>query len=101
MKEEMKAWIYTVKCKSNGTLDQYKARLVTKGYTPTYGIEYEETFAPIAKMNTFDAKNVFLHRDMEEEVYMKISQRFYSHNEKNKVCKLKKALYELKQSPQA
>ena len=45
-------WIYTVKCKSDSTLDQYKARLVAKGYTQTYGIDYEETFAPIGKMNT-------------------------------------------------
>ncbi|RDY07817.1 hypothetical protein CR513_08025, partial [Mucuna pruriens] len=63
-------WIYIVKCKSDGTLERYKARLVAKGYTQTYGIDYEETFALIAKMNT------------------------------NKVCKLKKALYGLKQSPQ-
>ena len=45
-------WIYTVKYKSDGTLDRYKARLVAKGYTQTYGIDYEETFAPIGKMNT-------------------------------------------------
>ena len=44
-------WIYTVKHKSDGTLDRYKARLVAKGYTQTYGIGYEETFAPVAKMN--------------------------------------------------
>ncbi|RDX71963.1 hypothetical protein CR513_48619, partial [Mucuna pruriens] len=111
MKEEMEApkdkraigcrWIYIVKCKSDGTLERYKARLVAKGYTQTYGIDYEETFAPVAKMNTirviislvahfgwnlqqFDVKNAFLHGDLEEEVYMEISPRFYSHNEKNK-----------------
>jgi len=45
-------WIYTVKYKSDSTLDRYKARLVAKGYAQTYGIDYEETFAPVTKMNT-------------------------------------------------
>ncbi|RDX74615.1 hypothetical protein CR513_45622, partial [Mucuna pruriens] len=84
-----------MKCKYDGTLDQYKARL-------TYGIDYEETFSLVAKMNMnlqqFDVKNAFLHGDL-EEVYMKILPTFCSHNEKNKVCRLKKALYRLKQSP--
>ncbi|RDX65732.1 hypothetical protein CR513_55583, partial [Mucuna pruriens] len=94
-------WIYTVKCKSDGTLERYKERLVAKGYKQTYGIDYEETFTPVAKMNTvrviislathfgwnlqqFDVKNAFLHGELEEEVYMEIPLGFYSHNEKNK-----------------
>ncbi|RDY10160.1 hypothetical protein CR513_05363, partial [Mucuna pruriens] len=92
------------KCKFDRTLEQYKGRLVAKGYTQIYGINYEETFAPVAKnmnLHQFDVKNAFLHGDPEEEVYMDIPLGFYSHNEKNKVCKLKKTLYELKQSPQA
>ncbi|RDX62730.1 hypothetical protein CR513_58903, partial [Mucuna pruriens] len=129
MKEEMKAleknstWeivdrpkdkrIYIVKCKFDGTLEQYKTRLVTKWYTQTYRIDYEETFTSVEKMNMvkvilslvthfdwnlqqFDVKNVSVRGDIEEEVYMEIFLGFYSHNEKNKVCKLKKTLYGLK-----
>ncbi|RDY07904.1 hypothetical protein CR513_07929, partial [Mucuna pruriens] len=88
------------RCKSDGTLERYKARLVVKGYTQTYKIYYKETFAPVAEMNMFDVKNVFLHGDI-EEVYMEILLGFHSHNEKNKVRRLKKALYGLKQSPRA
>ena len=45
-------WIFTMKYKSDGSLDRYKVRLVTKGYTQTCGIDYHEIFAPMAKMNT-------------------------------------------------
>uniref|UniRef100_F6I415 Reverse transcriptase Ty1/copia-type domain-containing protein n=1 Tax=Vitis vinifera TaxID=29760 RepID=F6I415_VITVI len=77
-------WIFTVKYKSYGSLERYKVRLVTKGYTQTYDIDYHKTFAPMTKMNTvkillslaaikawslnqFDLKNAFLHRDLEDE----------------------------------
>ncbi|RVW62074.1 Copia protein [Vitis vinifera] len=78
-------WIFTLKYKADGSLERHKARLVAKGYTQTYGVDYQETFAPIAKMNT---------------IYMNIPLGF-EENTGNKVCKLKKALYGLKQSPRA
>jgi len=75
-----------------GNVDRYKARLVAKGYSQTYGIDYDETFAPMAKMDTLrtlisyavnfgwplhhmDVKNTFLHGDL-EEVYMEIPPGF-------------------------
>jgi len=111
-------WVYTLKYKADGSLERYKARLVAKGYTQTFGIDYQETFAPVAKMNTirilfslsanlgwcrqqYDVKNAFLHRELEEEVFMDPPPRFSHSLLPNQVCRLKKALYGLKQSPRA
>ena len=45
-------WVFSTKYKSSGIIDKYKPRLVVKGYTQTYGIDCQETFAPVTKMNT-------------------------------------------------
>ena len=111
-------WIYTLKCKSNGSLDRYKARLVARGYTQIFGIDYQETFALVARINTirilislavnldwplnqYDIKNAFLHGDLKEEIHMAVPLGYEGSMHRDKVCKLKKALYGLKQSPRA
>ncbi|RVX14584.1 Retrovirus-related Pol polyprotein from transposon TNT 1-94 [Vitis vinifera] len=111
-------WIFTIKYKADGLVERFKARLVARGFTQSYGIDYQETFAPVAKLNTIrillslavnqdwclqqlDIKNAFLNGDLEEEVYMEIPPGFEESMAKNQVCKLQKSLYGLKQSPRA
>lgn len=104
----------TLKYNADRSLETCKARLVAKGYTQTYGVDYQETFAPVAKMNTarvllslaanlqwslpqFDVKNAFLHGELKDKVYMEEPPRFTSELRTN-VCRWKKALCGLKQS---
>ena len=111
-------WVFTVKHNADGSVKRYKARLVAQGFTQTYGIDYEETFAPVAKLNSirvilsiavnldwplfqFDIKNAFLNGDLDEEIYMRIPPGFEGEAGIGNACKLRKSLYGLKQSPRA
>ena len=108
-------WVFTIKYKSDGLVECYKERLVAKGFTQTYGIDFQETFGPVTKMNSirvllslainldwpllqFDIKNAFLNGDL-EEVYMDLPLSFDADH--GKVCRLRKPSYGLKQSPRA
>ncbi|CAH9050004.1 unnamed protein product, partial [Cuscuta epithymum] len=108
-------WVYKVKHKSDGTVERLKARLVIFGNRQVAGLDYTETFAPVAKMVTvrafraiaackhwelhqMDVHNAFLHGDLHEEVYMTIPPG-YKTRDTTLVCRLHKSLYGLKQAP--
>ena len=112
-------WLYTVKVGPDDKIDRFKARLVAKGYTQIFGLNYSDTFSPVAKMASvrlllviaairhwplyqLDIKNAFLHDDLEEEVYMEKLHEFVAQGESsNMVFRLHISLYGLKKSPRA
>jgi hypothetical protein len=109
-------WIYKIKHATDGSVEKFKERFVARGFTQKEGINYEETFAPVArytsirtiialtsvlgwKLHQMDVKTTFLNGKIEHEVFVEQPNGFVLHNKGTHVCKLRKALYGLKQAP--
>ena len=101
-------WVYKLKRDTNGEILKYKARLVAKGYVQKYGVDFEEVFAPVTRLETvrlllalaakngwevhhLDVKSAFLNGKIQEEVYVTQPQGFERKGEEHKVYKLLKA----------
>jgi hypothetical protein len=106
-------WVYRIKYNSDGSIDRYKARLVARGDSQVAGTDYDELFAPVVRFDSLrlllaisasrrwqprqlDVKTAFLYGHLKEEIYMRLPER---RKIDGKVCKLKRCLYGLKQSP--
>lgn len=111
-------WIFRNKLDDQGSVTRNKARLVVQGYNQEEGIDYDESFAPVARMEAIrmliafashmefklyqmDVKSAFLNGYLQEEVYVKQPPGFEDHDHPTHVFKLDKALYGLKQAPRA
>ena len=111
-------WVYKIKRNADGSIDRYKARLVAKGFSQKEGIDYNETFAPVAKfcsirallalaarddmeIHQMDVKTAFLNGDLDVDIYMQQPQGYVVDGKEDYVCKLHKSLYGLKQAGRA
>ncbi|KAG8480142.1 hypothetical protein CXB51_024952 [Gossypium anomalum] len=111
-------WVFRAKFNADGSLNKHKAKLVVKGYSQQYGVDFDETLAPVARLDTIkllfalaaqkkwqihqlDVKSAFLNGFLKEEIYIEQPDGFQVQGQEDKVYRLKKALYELKQAPRA
>lgn len=108
-------WVFKLKRDTCGKIVKHKARLVVKGFVQRYGVDYEEVFAPVTRMETvclllalaaryewqvhhLDVKSLFLNGELQEVVYVTQPRGFKKEGEEHKVYKLYKALYGLRQA---
>jgi hypothetical protein len=111
-------WVLKIKRDELGNISRYKARIVAQGFRQKPGEDFTEVYAPVARHTTFrtllsvaakrrfvvrhyDAKTAFLNGRLTEDIYMRQPPGFAAEGQANKVCKLKKSLYGLKQAARA
>ena len=111
-------WVFKLKKNSNGEIIKHKARLIAKGYTQQQGVDFDEVFAPVARLDTvrvilavaanrewqvdhLDVKSSFLNGELREEVYVGQPEGYVVQGKENFVYKLHKALYGLRHAPWA
>ena len=111
-------WVFKIKRQADGSIERYKARLCAKGFSQVEGVDYNETFAPVAKLTSLrailtmaaiqdlelqhmDVKSAFLNGMLKEDIYMAQPEGFAKPEEGHLVCKLERTIYGLKQSPRA
>jgi hypothetical protein len=109
-------WIYKIKRAANGSVEKYKERILARGFSQVEGIDYEETFALVARYTSIctiialtasmgwrlhqtDVMKTFLNGELEEEFYIEQPNGFVTHEKESHVCRLKKSMYGLKSTP--